>query len=133
MRRGLTLPEVLLSLGLLAGALITLVSVLLTGLRLSQFRQQSTLASDLCRQVVERSKSLGQLPASALTFDGHIPTPVINGFPPASYPSQMVDGRLYTLQVEIAPLAGHPQVRQLRVRVRWGHHKNEVETYLYVF
>lgn len=129
--RGVTLVEVLLSLGLVAAALITIVSVFLAGLQATRLKQQTSVAEDLCRQIVERSKELSGLPGAAQVFDGGVPDPGVGGFPPSPYPQVTVDGQTYQITVSIRPQSGEPDCYLLQVTTRWGNHRADAETLLY--
>ncbi|MBX3172571.1 MAG: prepilin-type N-terminal cleavage/methylation domain-containing protein [Candidatus Eremiobacteraeota bacterium] len=130
-QRGLTLLEVLISLGLVAIALIAIVTVFLTGLRSTRVKEQTAVATDLCRQVLERSKGLGGLPTSTMIFDGSVPTAAVGGFPPGPYPGTQVDGQQYVLRVDVKPKAGEPDVYIVHVSARWSVHRVDAESLMY--
>ncbi len=130
-RRALTLLEVLISLGLVAIALIAIVTVFLTGLRSTRVKEQTAVANDLCHQLIERSKGLGGLPTSSMTFDGSVPTPAVGGFPPGPYPGTQVAGQKYVLTVDVKPKGGDPDVFIVHVTARWSIHRVDAETLMY--
>lgn len=127
-RRALTLVEVLFSLGLVAGAMILVVTTLAAGLSYGRLKQETNVATDLCRQVIERSQSRGSLPAGTQSYEGAAPT---NGFPPLPYPETVIDGRTYRVQVWLKPVVGAVNVHNLVVRVSWNGRQVQMESNLY--
>lgn len=118
-----TLSEVILCTGLIAVAILSMATLFISGLRLKAKTTQLTMASELAREMMERTKSLGfsALPTAATTFDGFARTPVnSDGFPPLPYPSRKVGGRDYTLVVHCAPDSTRTELVDVVVEVHWG-------------
>lgn len=90
LRRGLTLMEILIALGLVAFALLTMVGVCIRGTHLMTRGERITIATDVGREVLESLKQQGYaaLPAADSLFDGRVPDPAdASGFPGPPYPS----------------------------------------------
>lgn len=117
MRRGLTLLEVLLATAILGFALLTLVGVFSSGLKLARQSREATAATSLARSCLERIRDLGfdRLPPGNLSFTGQ---PATGPFPPLPYPRQEVDGHLYTVNVTLTEAGLY--LKEVRVQVGWG-------------
>jgi len=115
--RGLSLLEVLLATAILGFALLTLVGVFSSGLKLARQSREATAAASLARSCLERTQALGfeRLPAGNLTFSGQ---PAEGAFPPAPYPFQEVDGHRYTVNVTLSEVGVY--LKEVRVQVGWG-------------
>lgn len=118
--RGLTLAETLVAIGLLSVVVLTVIGVLLSGLRLLTLSQEMTDASNIGRQFMEAVRERGGysvIPPSISDFDGSLPDAAGPRFPPAPYPSSQLNGRLYTLRVRTAQSSDN--VRAVLVEVAW--------------
>lgn len=101
--RGFSLAEVLLALGLAALTLLSLISVLIGGVRLLETSQEVSEATSVGRELMERIKSRADLPANAV-FDGRVPDPPqAGGFPPSPYPARQLK-HVYQTRVSIRSL-----------------------------
>lgn len=116
-RRGINLAEIMLAVGILAVAMLALIGVFTSGLRLLAQSRDSQTATQLARQVLEQVRVSGNVPHNALTFDGSTPTPAVAGFPPAPYPTATVANLPFTLFVTTQPI--RPDFVAVRVEVRW--------------
>ena len=122
-RRGYSLIEVLLGITILTVAILSLVALFTSGLKLKTKMSQVTFATELARETLERTKSLGfsALPAGTNVFDGSVPTaPLASGFPPSPYPSTTLEGRQYFVTVRVEDIPGRARLRSVLVEVSWG-------------
>ncbi len=119
-RRGFFLAEVLVSLGLVALALLSLMGVFTSIFRHTQQTSEATAAMHIARECLERCAVLGAnaIPDGTVVFDGHHPDPVVGEFPPSPYPVHKVDGQEFTLVVRAEP--GPEDFKAVTVRVKWG-------------
>ena len=127
MKRGFTLLEVILALGLVPILALSLFFLFSRSLRLRRQADDVTRGTEVARLEMEAIRRLqfNQIPA-AITCDGALATPPSGGFPPAPYPQLLQDGQLYTLRVDTASENG---CRAVRVQVSWpGAHSLFVET-----
>lgn len=115
-QRGLTLSEVILVIGLLAVVVVALMTLFSQGLKALSHAQESENANAVARQLLEQ---VGPNSSDG-TFDGNLPTPPVNGFPPAPYPAVDRD-RHYVLVVRATALT--TRLRQVRVEVQQGGRK----------
>jgi Tfp pilus assembly protein PilV len=119
--------EVMIAIVILTIAILSLVALFASGLRLKTRLTQVTVATEIARETIERAKSLGfaALPAGNVVFDGSAPTaPLASGFPPAPYPTSTVEGRIYTVHVTVAELPGRSRLKSVLVVVSWGDSSN---------
>lgn len=84
-RRGLTLVEICLAFFLLTLAITTMVGLFISGLQLNTQSQGYLQASELARCQMEAIRDLREFPGPG-HFDGRIPTPQVDNFPPPPYP-----------------------------------------------
>lgn len=113
-KRGFSLLEVMLTVGLLALVVVGLLVVFEGGLKLLEQAEQTETASSIARQELEQIK-LGATVDGF--FDGATPTPPINGFPPAPYPA-VVRNRSYHLVVRATSTSS--RLRRIDVEVHDG-------------
>ena len=126
-QRALTLLESIIAIGLLALATLSLLTVIVGGMKLMQRSNEMAAANDVAKSVLEavkrdfRVEGMDALPPAAYTFDGRIPDDADdtgpNTFPPSPYPSIIVGGRQYSVVVE-GQNEG-PRVRRVKVSVYW--------------
>jgi len=116
-RRGINLAEIMLAVGIVAVAMLALIGVFTSGLRLLAQSRDSQTATQLARQVLEQVRVSGNVPHNALTFDGSVPTPRVAGFPPPPYPTATVANLPFTLFVTTQPIRS--DFVAVRVEVRW--------------
>lgn len=128
--RGLTLLETVLALGLLPVLVLSLFFLFGRVLRLQAQSDDLGRAGEGARSLMEEIRALpyARLPATA-SFDGAAHQPAnAQGFPPAPYPSQEIDGRLYAYRVRVDPDGNG---RAVRVEAVWPpNHKVVLETRL---
>lgn len=101
------------------------------GLKLMARSTEVTVATELARELIERTKAgEAAVPATAQYFDGSLPTGQDAGlFPPSPYPKVTVDGREYTLFVDVTSVGTN--LMSINVEVRWGDRsKTSIETYM---
>lgn len=125
MRRGLSLLEVLLATAILGFALLTLVGVFSSGLKLARQSREASAAASLARSCLERIEDLGfdRLPPGNRTFTGQAPT---GAFPPLPYPRQEVDGHSYTVNVTLSEAGLY--LKEVHVQVGWGEGSLQLAT-----
>lgn len=119
-RRAFSLAELILALGLAALATLTLVAVLLGGLRLMGRSSDVNDATSVARELMENIRSGNYAhPLANETFDGRANDPANGGFPPAPYPgrdlhqryfcrvtTRLLDTRRCLVQVEVTGSSG---------------------------
>lgn len=102
--KGLTLMEVVLALGIIGFALLTMVGVYASGLRLMTRGEELTGAAEVGRQLLDnvRRAGFGYVPDGTVAFDGRLnqPSDPATGFPPGPYPGR----EQYKLVVSAATL-----------------------------
>ncbi len=108
---GFTLLEIVLALGLTTLILLAVFYVMIGSLQSFQRAEEVSVVRALAREEIERVKERN-VPLVAGLFDGSVPTPQLDGFPPPPYPvsadgytvvvnSVAMDERLFSLVVEI--------------------------------
>lgn len=80
----------MLALGLVATAVLAIMSVYTVGLRQSSNAEQVLKATECAREIMERVRELDfdQIPDVDVTFDGRAGDPQVSGFPPSPYPTR---------------------------------------------
>ena len=123
-RKGFTLVEVMLSVGLIAVALLAVVGVFIAGLPLMRQNREVSTATSLARSLHEQIRAAGGVPKAAQNFQGSVPNPAVNGFPPPPYPAVTVAGVPYTFKVTVLPIPTRSDLMAVEVEVDWGqdHH-----------
>ena len=126
--RGLTLMEVMLSIGLLSVAALSLLTVFISGLKLMQRSNDMAAANDLAQSTLEaikrdfRTNGMTALPAGAYLYDGRVPDPIEvsgpNDFPPTPYPGLTVNDQDYQIVVEGRDEGS--RLRRVSVSVYWA-------------
>ena len=117
----------MLALGLVATAVLAIMSVYTLGLRQSSNAEQVLKATEYGREILERCKELefAQIPDTDVTFDGRVPTPASGGFPPDPYPERS-DLEAMVIVDQIAP-----QLKSVYVRVYYEKGRSiDFQTYL---
>ncbi|MEW6279274.1 MAG: type II secretion system protein [Candidatus Eremiobacterota bacterium] len=138
--RGFSLAELVLAFGVVAVAILSLVAVFLSGVRLTARSRELSSGTEVAHQVMEQVKlnvrqgGFGYLPPGSYNFDGKNPDPQVGVppllFPPAPYPTTTVNNRDYTVLVSGQELS--PTLKELRVEVHWGDQSRVVlETHLH--
>jgi type II secretory pathway pseudopilin PulG len=127
--RALTLLEAIIAIGLLALATLSLLTVIVGGMKLMQRSNEMAAANDVAKSTLEAVKrdfrlhKMDSLPPAVYKFDGRVPDdavdmgPTLNTFPPAPYPDITVGGRQYFVVVE--GLNEGTRVRRVKVSVYW--------------
>lgn len=113
---GLTLAEVVLATGLLTLVVVIVMGVFIGGLRLMSRSEQRTQATNLARLMLESIDDQGgfhTLPDSDSIFDGTVPDPAVNNFPPAPYPGN-------ELAITVQTRALTTRTRAVLVNVTWN-------------
>lgn len=99
-RGGLSLMELMVAMAVIAFALLTMLGVYISGVRLMSRGEEITVATEVGRRLLETVRSAGYayIPDAPTVYDGRVPDPRDPGlgFPPGPYP---VDGR-YELEVK---------------------------------
>ncbi len=132
-RRGLALAEVVLAVGILAVAVLSLVLVFTKGMTFLLQSNQVAGATDVGREFLEVVRSNGYAFVSPGTYDGRIPTAQNGGtgFPPAPYPVGARSDQNYTLVVQADTAGMPPNTIAVKVDVYWNARgKVSLQTYL---
>jgi Tfp pilus assembly protein PilV len=114
-----SLAEVLIALALTAISVLSLVTVLLGGMRLLETSQEVAEATGVGRELMEaiKARKYTSMPRNA-SFDGAVPdAPMAGGFPPAPYPAKQLK-YLYKTKVEVRALDDRLNV--VTVHVSWN-------------
>lgn len=119
----------MLAVGILAIAMLALIGVFTTGLKLLAQSRDSQTATQLARELMEQTRASGNVCRTAQVFDGSVPTPPINGFPPPPYPAANVGGLPFTFVVRTTPV--RPDLIGVQVEVRWARHSIRTESSFY--
>ena len=134
-RRGLTVLETLIAVGLLSVALLSLLLVFTQGMRWLRQSSQVTGATDVAREFLERVRANGYDQVVVGTYDGRLPVPTppdaTMGFPPGPYPQGIRNKERYTLVVRADATGLPPNTVAVKVDVYWNDQgKISLETYL---
>jgi len=123
--------EVMIAIGLLAVAALSLLTVFIGGLRLMQRSNETAAATDVAKATLEAIKrdfrlhGLAAIGSGTYTFDGRIPdeadTSGPSVFPPAPYPSRTIGGQEYILVVEGREEG--TRLRRIKVSVYWNENQ----------
>lgn len=108
-----------MALGIVTVALLSLMAVFISGLKLAEASDQVTTASTVGQEFLERTKAKGFDMLTLGTFDakaGDLQA-VDTGFPPSPYPSVRRENRDYTLVVECIEMTA--TIRSVKVDVYW--------------
>ncbi|MBI3924008.1 MAG: hypothetical protein HY319_00555 [Armatimonadetes bacterium] len=132
-RRGLTLLEIMIALGITSFTLLTMIGVYASGLHLMARSKGITTGTELGREVLEMAREQGftSVPAEEVTYDGRVPDPghAFLGFPPEPYPAATVDGKTYPMVVKVSPVSD--QLKSITVQVYYdGGSKVTLQTLL---
>ncbi len=126
---GLSLLEVVIALGLLGVALLSILAVFVSGLRLQSQAEQVTEATQLARELLEEIKASPASVPNSGQFDGRIPDPRSGAFPPDPYPGVTTSGGEFRLVVELSEKS--PELLSVTVEVWWGEgQKVTLQTYV---
>lgn len=120
LKRGVSLVELILALAIVAIAIIALVTLFISGLKLLSRSADVQRSSEIARETVEAIVDMGHAlaPSAAATFDGRNNDPQdANGFPPPPYPAATVEGKVYPISVSVEPLGG---LKVVQVRVHYA-------------
>lgn len=133
-RRGLTLAEILIAIGLFAAVTLALGSLVISGLKLNRQGGEMSLATEFGREFLETVKQRGYPMISNGTFDGRLATPtppvVATGFPPAPYPFPISPSNSkYRLVVVAGDFS--PGVKSVQVDV-WYAARSKIRLYTLV-
>lgn len=132
-RRGVNLIEIMLALGVVAVAILSLMLVFTRGLDYFANSTDTTLAAATGRQLLDEIKQRGasKLPAGNVQWDGRVPDPknAALDFPPAPYPVFTDGTHKYTLVVRLTDI--NAGLRSILVDVYWGQRSHiTLETYV---
>ena len=118
--RAFTLAEVVMAIGILAFAFVTVITLMVGGLRQLEQSNQYSQAQSLARQQLESIRSQGYALDSCL-YDGRIPNPPVAGFPPPPYPG-VSNEQPYKIVVKVDKFSS--RLCNCWVDVYWGprHH-----------
>ena len=137
----MTVLEVMIAMGLMSVALLSILAVFTGSLDSISRTEEMTEATDAGRDVLEKIKSRGfeQLPGGTTTFDGRVPQPAMTRptlypYPPAPYPARKASsGRQYSLRVRTEPV--NVNLTSVTVEVHWESNTKQqklvLQTYLH--
>lgn len=132
-RRAVTVAEVMMAFGILAVAILAIVSAFLGAIELNARSVDTAVATQVGRDFLERVNELGydSVPDGTYTFVGANNDPQNgDGFPPAPYPKVVANGKDHYLQVRVSTKGATLKV--VVVEVTSGKHgRATFETYLY--
>lgn len=123
-KRGLSLAEVILALGLISIAGLALIATFLSGTRMMDQSTDLSMATDVGREFLETVRAQGYEQTVVGVFDGSLPTPpdATTAFPSAPYPTTVRDQEEFTVTVDCSQYS--PSTRLLKVTVSWeGKHR----------
>lgn len=129
-RRGVTLTEILMAMGILAVAILGLIAAFIAGTHLVANSQEVATATQLTRSELERIRDLGYnlIPDADVTFDGRNPDPALSGFPPLPYPGPPNSDYRMVVKVE---QRGY-YLKSVAVETHWGlGHKVVLQAYIH--
>lgn len=114
----MTLLEVLMAVGISAVAVITMVGVFLSGLKLMAQGRDHSAATGLARETLETVKDLGYGRVPTGTFDGRRSDPQAAGFPPSDlYPKVVINGQEMQLKLKVVRRG---TLKSVTAEVFWG-------------
>ncbi|MFA5504750.1 MAG: type II secretion system protein [Vulcanimicrobiota bacterium] len=128
-KRALTLLETIIAIGLLAMATLSLLTIIVSGMKMMQRSNEVAAASDVARSTLEAIKrdfkahGMSALPPDEFTFDGRDPEPDevdLSGpvaFPPQPYPRVTVGGQTYFVGIE--GRSEGTRVKRVKVNIFW--------------
>lgn len=132
-QKGVTVAEMVMAFGILAIAILAIVSGFLGAIELNARSVDTAVASQVGREFLERVHELGYdiVPEGNFTFVGANNDPqTADGFPPAPYPKVQANGKDHFLQVRVSTKGATLKV--VVVEVTSGKHgRATFETYLY--
>lgn len=113
--------------GLLALGLVVLAGA---ALRMNSAGQERVVSTELATELLERIRIQGYLsvPHETSKFDGRVPDPTDDEFPPAPYPS-VSKAPGHTLMVETEQAS--PNLRRVKVTVFAPNSTTRLETYIH--
>ena len=114
----------IIAVGLVGFVTLGLIGTIVGGLKLMSRSETRTAASNLGAGVLEAIADNGgfhSIPDSNLTFDGKVPDPQVNDFPPSPYPG---DDRFATI---VRCRVVTPRTRAVQVEVSWGQGSIKLE------
>jgi type II secretory pathway pseudopilin PulG len=132
----MTLLEVMLAMGIISVAFLSMILVFTNGLKLMGQSTQFTEATEVARSFLEVTRRKGYATVTPGVYDGRpaTPTPVSGtGFPFAPYPRATANKGEYTLLVEAVQVpAPPPNVRSVKVTVFWNANRSQTSLQTYV-
>lgn len=128
-----TVAEVIMALGIVAIAILALVSGFIGAIEMNARSVDTAVASQVGRDFLERVNELGyaNVPDGSFVFDGAANDPqTAQGFPPAPYPRVVANGQAHILSVRVSTKGATLKV--VVVEVTAGKRgRATFETYLY--
>ena len=126
---GLSLLEILIAIGLVAFALLTLMGVYISNLKLVDQSSHISDATEVGREMLERIKEVeyADLPPAPSLFDGGAGMPQVGGFPPEPYPVKTINGVDYAIEILLQP---EGNLVSVTAKVSWSDSTITLQTYL---
>ena len=120
--RGLSLTELTLAVGITAFALLTILGVYLSNLKLADQSKDTSAATLVAREFLETLRQTGweSIPSGNRVYDGSVPDAQDGptGFPPSPYPRVAVANQEFVVTVRLTEIA--PLLRSVQVEVGYG-------------
>lgn len=133
MKKGLSLVEVVVAIGVLAMSVLALMGVLTGIFKLSAQTDESAVAMRGAQELLDRLRTDSmELPSLAVSFDGAANEPKLQGFPPDPYPKQQIEGQEFAYRVEWEPVPGKVDLYLVHIGVHWGkNHQVKLDSYVF--
>ena len=132
-KRAVTVAEVMMALGIVAIAILALVTGFIGAIEMNARSVEMAVASQVGRDFLERVNEFGfeNVPEGTFVFTGATGDPqTAEGFPPAPYPRVEANGQVHTLTVRVSTKGATLKV--IVVEVTCGKRgRASFETYLY--
>ena len=110
-------------------ALLTMLGVFTSGLRLLTTGQELAVSTGQAREMMEQIKAVPFTSVVEGTFDGRVPTPLQGSFPPAPYPHRECDGSRYFFKITVVSTNSH--LKLVTTEVLWKEKRTVLQTYLF--
>ncbi len=117
-----------MAIGILAVVILTVVGVFIGGLKLMNNSKVRTAASNVGKEMLEAIEDEGgfvAIPDQETVFDGAVPAPQVDGFPPEPYPTTRTDNRDFVIVVETRNI--DDRSRAVLVTVNWDDRSLKLE------
>lgn len=118
-----------MALALASLAILTMIGVFTSGLRLLGSGRELAVSTGLGRELMEQMKLQPYGEIVPGVYDGRVPTPPAGAFPPAPYPVTQINGMDYTFRVVVT--SPGPSLKSITTEVMWRNDKKtRLQTYV---